>query len=504
MSLRRNIAANYASQIYVTVIGIVMVPVYISYMGVEAYGLVGFYVMLFSWFQLLDMGLTPTMARATARYAGGGSDAAGLRRLMRVLEGIFLGAGGAGALLVIAGAGAIATTWLKVEQLPQQQVQQAIQLMGLIIALRWMSGLYRGALTGFEKQTWLAVQNCLVATARFVLVVPMFILWGSTPLHFFAFQALVALLELLTLAAKTYRSLPPLPQAERVGWLPQWSALGPVWRFSLALAFSTAVWVMVRQTDKLILSKFLPLAEYAYYTLAVVAASGLTVVSGPVGSALVPRMTRLHEQGDEERLRSVYFLATQVVAVATIAATATLCLFPLEVLVAWTGNIEAARKAAPILQLYALGNGLLALGAFPYYLQMAKGDVKLHAYGNLLFLLLVVPAIVWGATVRGGVGAGFAWFAANGLYLLIWTPVVHRRFGQGLHAGWALRALAPVAMLGLLAAGAAFLLLRELQVHGRLQEIARIASFFGATSLISSLGSQPVRAGLARRLRRST
>jgi O-antigen/teichoic acid export membrane protein len=67
MPLKKNILANYASQIYVTLIGIFMVPLYIKYMGAEAYGLVGFFAMLQAWFNLLDMGLTPTTARETAR-----------------------------------------------------------------------------------------------------------------------------------------------------------------------------------------------------------------------------------------------------------------------------------------------------------------------------------------------------------------------------------------------------------------------------------------------------
>ena len=71
MSLKRNILANYASQLYVTIIGIVMVPLYIKYMGSEAYGLVGFFSMLQAWFGLLDMGLTPTMSREAARFNGG-------------------------------------------------------------------------------------------------------------------------------------------------------------------------------------------------------------------------------------------------------------------------------------------------------------------------------------------------------------------------------------------------------------------------------------------------
>ena len=67
-----------------------MVPLYIKYMGPEAYGLVGFFAMLQAWFNLLDMGLTPTIARETARFRGGATDALSYRRLVRALEGVFL------------------------------------------------------------------------------------------------------------------------------------------------------------------------------------------------------------------------------------------------------------------------------------------------------------------------------------------------------------------------------------------------------------------------------
>ena len=122
MSLKKNIFANYVAQIYVTVVGIVMLPLYVKYMGAEAYGLVGFFAMLQVWFQLLDMGLTPTMARETARFNGGACTALELRRLLRALEGIFLGVAVLGAGTMWVGAGAIARQWLKVQQLPLADV----------------------------------------------------------------------------------------------------------------------------------------------------------------------------------------------------------------------------------------------------------------------------------------------------------------------------------------------------------------------------------------------
>ena len=72
-----------------------------------------------------------------------------------------------------------------------------------------------------------------------------------------------------------------------------WAPLKPVLRFSLMIAFTSSVWIFATQTDKLVLSRILPLADYGYFTLAVLVASGIQVLSGPVGNAIMPRLTKL-------------------------------------------------------------------------------------------------------------------------------------------------------------------------------------------------------------------
>ncbi len=433
-TFRRNLLASYASQIYVTLIGIVIVPVYIQFMGAEAYGLIGFYAMLQAWFLLLDMGLAPTMSRETARFAGGAMDALQLRQLLRALEGVFYTVGLLGALALMVGADAIAARWLKVEHLPLDQVRLAIELMAAIIGLRWVAGLYRGAIGGFEQQVWLGQLNAAMATARFVLVLPVFYLWGTTPAHFFGYQLVVACVETALLAVKTYRLMPTLPSGARVRW--SWAPLRSMLRFSLSIAFTSTVWVFVTQTDKLVLSKLLPLGEYAYFTLAVLVAGGVSIVSGPISTALLPRLSRLQAQHDEQGLIDLYRKATQWIAVIALPVALMLACFAEPLLWAWTGNATTAAHAAPILRLYALGNGILALGAFPYYLQFAKGDVRLHLIGNVLFVLLLIPAVIWATLNFGATGAGWAWLGANATYFLFWVPLVHRRFAPGLHGKW--------------------------------------------------------------------
>lgn len=440
MSIRVNLVANYVGQLYSALIGVLLVPLYVEYLGIEAYGLVGFYTTLQGWFMLLDSGLTPAIGREAARFNGGAIDALSLRRLLRSFEGIVIAVGTLGAVAVAVGASLIASRWLRPEQLRPEEVAFAVALMGATIALRWIAGLYRAAVGGLEDIVWLSGFSIVVATFRFVLVIPVLHLVGSTPAHFFGYQLAVAVLELLVLIGHTYRRLPAVQQ--RVSW-----RLGPmrdVLPFALSSALATVVWVLVTQTDKILLSGVIPLTQYAYFTLAVLAASGVTLLTSPISGALVPRLTRLGASGDNAGLMRLYRDGTQLAAVLATPLVLVLAFFPEQVILAWTGRADMAENAAPVLTLYAVGNGVLALAALPYYLQIARGDLSLHTAGNILFLLLYVPTLFFAAKHFGVLGAGYAWIAANILPFLTWLPLVHRRYLERLHVDWMLRDIASI------------------------------------------------------------
>ena len=265
----------------------------------------------------------------------------------------------------------------------------------------------------------------------------------------------MGVVELLGLAFQARKTTPPLPPGGKLAWAPAllFKPLGPVLKFSLSVAFTTSVWVLVTQTDKLLLSRLIPLADYGYFTLAVLLASGIMIISGPMNVALLPRMAKLQAEGDEQGLLKLYGQATQAVNVIAITACLVLALFSEKVLWAWTGDAVAAENSARILALYAVGNGVLALSAFPYYLQYAKGDLKLHLIGSALFVVLLIPSLVW-ATQRFGIqGAGWSWLIANSAYFLFWVPVVHHRFAPGFHGRWLAKDVISISLPVVLFAG---------------------------------------------------
>jgi O-antigen/teichoic acid export membrane protein len=305
---------------------------------------------------------------------------------------------------------------------------------------------------------------------------------SATITAFFWYQLAIACLELLVLIGYAARQV-PARSAERSLWS-AFAVVRPMLKFSLSLAFTSSVWIFITQTDKLILSKILPLADYGYFSLAVLVAGGVMVISGPVSSALMPRMARLEAEQDRRGLVDVYRRSTQLVVAVSASASITLALGAETLLYAWTGDRSLASHAAPVLVPYALGNGILAVSAFPYYLQYAKGNLRMHLIGNLLFVVMLIPLIVWAAGAYGGVGAGYVWLLTNALYLLAWTPLVHRHLQVPLNRPWFARDIAAIAVPVALAGLAVSALLPW--DGNRWLSFASIAALFAVTVLVGA------------------
>ena len=88
MSFRRNVIANYLGQAWVALMGLAFIPIYIRYLGIEAWGLMGLFALLQACLTLLDAGVTPTLGREMARFTAGEQSPQAIRDLLRTLESV--------------------------------------------------------------------------------------------------------------------------------------------------------------------------------------------------------------------------------------------------------------------------------------------------------------------------------------------------------------------------------------------------------------------------------
>jgi len=85
-SLKLNVLANFSGQVWITLIGVLTVPIYLRYLGVKLYGIIGIFWGLQVPLTVLDVGLAPTLNREIARLSTFPDKAQEIRDLTRTLE----------------------------------------------------------------------------------------------------------------------------------------------------------------------------------------------------------------------------------------------------------------------------------------------------------------------------------------------------------------------------------------------------------------------------------
>lgn len=435
MNLRTTIAVNYAAQIWVALLGFAFLPLYIQYLGIEAYGLVGLFIAMQAWITLLDMGMTPALSREMARFTAGAHTPQSIRDLLRSIEIIALGLASVIAGVLIFLSGWLASDWLKADKLPLELVGQSISIMGIVVALRFVEGIYRGSLLGLQQQIWYNGASVGIASLRQLVIVVVLVYVSPTITAFFVCQAVFSLLTVLALAYKTYLTIPVAMHSASFSM----AAIRSIWRFAGGIVLITFLAILLTQVDKILLSKMLSLESFGYYTLAGAVSTIIYMIVGPITQAIYPRMVELFARHDEAALTKIYHQGAQLVTVLTGPAVMLLVFYSDGVLLMWSGNSNLVASTAPILSVLAFGTFLNGLMYMPYHLQLTHGLIKLSVITNSVAVAMLVPAMFYVVPTHGAKGAAWIWVALNVCYVLVVVKFLLSKLLSGEQWTWLVR-----------------------------------------------------------------
>ena len=422
-AIKRNIIANYLGSGWNAVMGLAFIPLYIHYLGMEAYGLIGAFALLQAWLTLLDFGLTPTISREMARFEAGAHTSQSIRDLVRSVEWFYALIAAAIALSVMVASPWLATNWLRAEKLSPATVVDSLTIAGGVIAVRWLASLYRSAIIGLQRQVWLNGCTAIFATLRGFGVVAVLAWVSPTIQAFFVYQGMLFAVEALVLAIQMRRLLPAPPRPARFSW----EELRQVWRFAAGMTAITVLSILLVQVDKLLLSRLLPLIDFGYYILASNVAGALYMLIHPINYVASPRLTELVASGDVIELVRSYHNFSQMLTLVLVPAALVLSLFSDHVLLLWTRDASITAAVAPLVSLLAIGTMLNGLMHIPYTLQLAHGWTRLTVWVNTVSVVVLVPAIYVGVSKYGVEAAAVVWILLNAGYVIIALPLMHHR-----------------------------------------------------------------------------
>ncbi|AFM23493.1 lipopolysaccharide biosynthesis protein [Desulfomonile tiedjei] len=419
-----NATANYLGTLFAGGIAFFAIPLYYWFLGAEAYGIVGLYLVFESLLLPLDMSLAGTMNRELSRISVSEDSSETSRGFVRSLEypviivGLFFG------LIIILASSFIADNWLKVQKISPESVSFALVLMGALITVRCPFLLYSSSLVGLQRQVLynvLLVGNTTLKTGGSFIV-----LWkvSGTIEAFFLWQIAASCCETALARYALYKSL---PRTEELESRPSWRKLLRLRQFSAGLGGIGVTALILTQMDKIVLSKILPLDLFGNYML-IWAISGIVLkCSAPLYTSFFPQLARITYSDDRSRLIAFYHSCCQIMAVIVVPVSITLILYSQSILGLASGNRAIADSSALAMSLLVVGNMCSALYQIPYALQLAYGWTSLNLMINSAAIVVLLPLLWLFATHFGIVGAATIWLLINGSYLLFGIPAMHRK-----------------------------------------------------------------------------
>jgi len=438
---------NMASGISSGLAVLLAAPLLLRAYGVDGFGVIGFWMALQVVMGLFDLGLSSTLGRHLAQR----SSAEGSRDMLVTFErfawGIALAITGLAAFSLVI----LDHAWIRSRVLSQEELRISTALLALSLCLQFPTMLYTGGITGLQQHRSLSITQLMVNLSRWGGGVAAGLL-GAPLAYFFLLQAAVSLAQSLTLRALLWRAVGEAAGSGR--W--HWGVLRQHWRFSLGMAGTSFLSVLIANADRLIISKLLTAGELGVYAIAFLGSSALQLLLIPFYRVFYPKFSALVAAGGGVSLREQYLSSCRWLSAFVVPVAVSMFVFAPEILHIWVHRSDPVVVA--VFRCLVGGVGMASLSWLPGAVQQAHAWTTLHLGMLALAVLIGIPVAVAGVLTWGIVGATAVWLVHGALSVALEPWLMHRRILKGLLLRWYATALfGPV-----LASAAVCLLLRPL------------------------------------------
>jgi len=409
--LGKNILANLLSNVWSTALSLILIPIYVKFLGIESYGLIGFYVSWIAILGILDAGISITATREISWLEARPDEKGKIPDLLLSLETVywgfvlFLGVG------ILLGAWFFGAEWFQAKSLSPEVIRNTLMLMAVSLVAQVPSGLYVSGLMGLQRQVECSGFLALFGTVRGLGAVVVLWLISADIRVFFLWQIFASVLQTGGIRWLLWRRVSANHCPARFSF----KALHSIKAFAGGMTLITTLGIIMSQADKMILSRKVSLEVFGFYMLAWTAASGLSRLSTPLIQAFGPHFTELVSQENNAALAKKVRLASQLMSVLILPPAALIMFLSKPILFAWVGSQAIAIGVSPILVVMMVGTVLCSC-SYPavsiLYSRKQLRPVIITTFSAVVFFL---PLLILAIDYFGAMGAATCW----GLYGLL-------------------------------------------------------------------------------------
>ncbi|QDU32057.1 colanic acid exporter [Poriferisphaera corsica] len=432
-SLRRlsvNIFAGSTATVLQTCANILLLPIYIKYLGMMGIGVLGVFQVIANVLRLFDMGLSASLSKQVAEERSGVWDGVSFIHVVRTYEVVFYLLAVLMFVLGSLGVWMIGGTWLGVERFGGMRIEVLLLIACGVATLRWCAGIYHAALVGRERIVTSNVIRLIDVMVYHTVSLSLLVGFeGDVGVKAFFVGVLVCagLYWVLSFASIWAGRLREMMRANF-----DLQVLLGTWDFAAAMLGIMLVSTVLTQMDRVLVSGVMGLEVFGYYTLAMTIGSGIiSVLSLPIYNAMFPRFVGMLKKGHLGACRRQYIYTMCLLTVVLLPMLGFVYLYSGEFIYVWTAELEVARFLKPVLFVLVLGPALNVF-VVPAYTVLLAGGYEKHALVVGIALTIYAFVAYWvGLHWWGLYGLGIAAAVLYFLNVILLSGIMSRKLLGG-------------------------------------------------------------------------
>lgn len=404
-----NLISNYGNRFWSLVSVFLFIPLYIKYLGIESYAVIGFYSLLLGIISFADSGLSSAVIK---EFASSGT-AQYKYSILRLIERIYILICFVIAFVIIITAPFIAQKWLTSETIPVADLTYYLRLIGVGISLQLLTSLYFGSMFGLGFQIEANLLQIIWSICKSLGVVFVLILTEETLEVFFIWQILC---NLVYLCCIRFRVIYHLEQYGEKLMIIINKIPNTILQYVGGMALIAVISSINSQADKIIMSSVFPLKIYGYYTIASTLSQLPVMLAMPMTISLFPVFSRVVSESKIAQLKIIFTKSSFILNNIVFIALFILIFYTEEIVILWTKQSIETKYLPDVLlatKLLVIGSSLLALQLIFYYVLLAFGKTKYNVVQGILQIIIGIPILYFFVHKIGMTGAGISWIIIN-------------------------------------------------------------------------------------------
>lgn len=403
----KNVTFNYLGTAAAVTGPLIALPWYLSILGAENFGLIGFIITLQGILLLLESGLSQVSYREFAvKLNKFKSDLPAAANLLSGFEKIYWSLSLAAAFLIISFSGLIAENWIVLDEKSIPLGKQAVYGAAIIFIFQFPGGLYKGFLQAAEEQVVLntILISCIILRHLFGVLIVFYL---PSLLTYILWQISTIALETILRSYYSWKFV----KTKRTFITFNYQTFRPALTSAIKMSLVVVLGVLTTQLDRIILSAMVPIEQYGFYVIASAVSLGVLGLIHPFVIAIAPGMMQSHD--NDKKMRNLNLRLTKIIASIVFIGAFLFIIGGEWFLEIWMRDIQAVNIIHPLLSILLIGSALNAFYHVGYYNWLAKhrsDRILLVNSIGLILTLIITPILIKSV---GMIGATFGFVAMN-------------------------------------------------------------------------------------------